>query len=249
LQAFYAADSTKADTTFFKKLLDVTRAANDTTDLVQWAQVAVRKYPGDVDFLQRLHRAYIWTNQGDSTVEVARQIIRLDTVGPEPAFAALTAVRVLAQGQRVDEAAPFIEFIEQHGRQNQRNQLAGVLLPLALVRLQGDSTAGIVPDLQISVDLARRAVQLADSTTPVFENAAYILGLGLFSQATKMDSATEAQKSCDMARQEQQLLADARAQLMKVRGTGTNQTRVQQYLEFIDKFDPRVTTMLKVYCP
>lgn len=245
LRSLYAADSTKADTAFFNKMMAVVVQV-DTTEFVRWAQAAVRKFPDDLQLLDNLRRGYLWTKQLDSTVVVVKQIMQRDTTS---APKALTVVRLLAQAKRFPEATPFMEFIQQYGEPQQKNHLAGILLPVSRDRLLGDSAAGVAPDLAGAIDLAQLAVQLADSSTKTYHTANYILGVALFSQVTQIDSLTESQESCDSARKEQQLLAEAKGYLIHAQDAqGTNQTQVQQYLNFIDKFDPRVTAMLKKYC-
>jgi tetratricopeptide (TPR) repeat protein len=246
LERKYATDSTKADTLFFVKMSAAATGGEvvDTARLLQWAQAGARKYPDNLTILGYLNQAYAMTGQIDSTVGVTRRIIAKDTTAVVPALA---ATQLLVKTNRTAETAPLIEFVKRYGNRTQKDQLAGMLSAPALARLQGDSAAGKAPDLAGAGELARLVVELADSAGQIYQFGNFVLGATLFRQAAELDPETERQKSCDMARQEQQLMADAKAALEKVqlpnyRGSTT------QYLGYIKQFTPRVTDMLKRYC-
>ncbi|MEO7987811.1 MAG: hypothetical protein ABI766_14885, partial [Gemmatimonadales bacterium] len=65
LETMYATDSTKADTLFFTKISAAAAEGEqpDTTRLLKWSQVGVRKYPDNPTLLGYLNRAYAMTGQ------------------------------------------------------------------------------------------------------------------------------------------------------------------------------------------
>lgn len=245
LETMYATDSTKADTLFFTKISAAAAEGEkpDTTRLLKWAQVGTRKYPENVTLLGYLNRAYVMTGQVDSSIAVTQRLIAKDTAAVAPALA---AVQALAQSRRMNEAAPFIDYIQQHGDAQRKEQLAVILVNAALPLLQADSAAGKEQDLEGAVAFARQATTIADSGGKVGPTANYVLGLALFLQAAKLDAETEKQKSCDLANQEQQLLTSADSALTA--GQTAKPDVVAQYKGYITKFQPRIKAMLKAYC-
>jgi hypothetical protein len=159
---------------------------------------------------------------------------------------ALAAVQALAQSNRLKEAAPFIDYVAKHGDAQRKEQLAALLVTSALPLLQGDTTKGVQKDLVGAGNYAKEAATIGDPKGKVVPTANYILGLALFLQAAELDAQTEKNKSCDMATQEQQLLADADAALTA--GQSAKPDAVAQYQGYIKKFNPRVNAMLKAYC-
>jgi tetratricopeptide (TPR) repeat protein len=246
LERVYTIDSTKVDTLYFAKWLAVASAGTtvDTAQLLTWSRIGARKFPDNVTILRNLHRAYILTGEVDSSLATAQRLIALDTTAVRPALA---AVRVLATSNRVSEVSPYVDFVKRYGRQQQKNQLAGILVVVALSHIQGDSAAGRAPDWPGAAELARGVIELADSTSQPFHYGNFVLGAALFQQGNALDPETERQKSCEMAHQEQQLMADAKQALSKVQ-LDQYKNATTQYLGYIDRFAPRITAMLKSYC-
>jgi tetratricopeptide (TPR) repeat protein len=245
LNTMYATDSTKADTLFFTKISAAAAEGEkpDTASLLKWSRIGTKKYPDNMTLLGYLNRAYVLTGQVDSSIAVTQKLMAKDTTEVTPALA---AVQALAQSQRLNEAAPFIDYVAKHGDQQRKEQLAGILITSTLPLLQGDSTKGQKKDLQGAATYAKQAVALADPKGKVGPTANYILGLALFLQAAELDAQTEKTKSCDMAMQEQQLLAGADSALTA--GQAAKPDAVAQYQGYIKKFNPRVSAMLRAYC-
>ena len=65
-------------------------------------------------------------------------------------------------------------------------------------------------------------------------------------QVPQIDPQAEKQKSCDLARQEEALLAEAETALTA--GRAVNQEAVDKNLGIIKQYKPRVASMLKAYC-
>lgn len=94
LETMYATDSTKADTLFFTKISAAAAEGEqpDTTRLLKWAQLGVRKYPDNPTLLGYLNRGYSMTGQVDSVVSVTNRIIAKDTTAVVPALEAAQAL-------------------------------------------------------------------------------------------------------------------------------------------------------------
>lgn len=245
LETMYATDSTKADTLFFTKISAAAAEGEkpDTARLLKWSQIATRKYPNNITLLEYLNRAYVLTGQVDSSIAVTQKLMAKDTTQVTPALA---AVQALAQSHRLNEAGPFVDYVKKYGDPQRKEQLGGILISAALPLLQGDTAKGEKKDLQGAATYSKEAAAVADPKGKVAPTANYVLGLALFLQAAELDSQTEKNKSCDMAMQEQQLLADAGAALTA--GQSAKPDAVAQYQGFIKKFNTRVSAMLKAYC-
>ena len=94
LETMYATDSTKADTLFFTKISAAAAEGEkpDTTRLLKWSQIGVRKYPDNPTLLGYLNRAYSMTGQVDSVVAITNKIIAKDTTAVVPALEAAQAL-------------------------------------------------------------------------------------------------------------------------------------------------------------
>lgn len=142
---------------------------------------------------------------------------------------------------RPKEALPFLEFVIKHGDAQRKEQAAGLLYSGAGSLIQQQP-----PDLQGSEQLLRLAVQNANPSGKVSAPANYLLGLATLFQVPQVDSVTAKNKSCDGAKQEQALLAASDSALKA--GRSANPTAVEKNLAIIQKYTPRINSMLKAYC-
>lgn len=249
LETMYANDSTTADSLFFARIVSAAGegAKPDTARLVQWAQKGSAKFPENLVLLSYLNRGYVWTGQVDSSLAATKRLLALDTGAVVPALA---AVQLLAQHQpdSLAKATPQIEFVKARGDATEKNQLAAILVPVASARLQGDSAAGKPRDLAGAVEVAQQVIAIADSASEPARYGQVILGTARLQQVGEIDPQTEKQKSCDLAKQEQQYLDEAKAALTAASGSENLKARTVQYLGFADQYTPRVKAMLKAYC-
>jgi tetratricopeptide (TPR) repeat protein len=246
LEQRYATDSGTVDTLFFMKIAAAAVAGTvpDTARLLMWARTGAQAFPNNRTILGYLDQAYVITGQIDSSLAVTQRIMARDTTAVVPALA---AVQALAKVNRIAEGMPYVAFVKRYGNQTRKNQLAHILVAVSLTRLQGDSAANQAPDLGGAVELAQTVIAIADSTSEEAQYGNFVVGAARFRQGADLDPRTEQQKSCDMSRQEQQLMADAKAALTNVRLQKYDAAK-QQYLAYIDRYGPRITGMLKVYC-
>ncbi len=260
LETMYATDSTLADTLFFTKISAAAAEGEkpDTVRLLKWAQIGVRKYPDNMTLLGYLNRAYSLAGPVDSVVAVTNRIIAKDTTAVVPALEAARALitpptrqasppgtgaaalpDTAARG-RVKEAVPFIEFAIKHGDAQAKENAAALLYTGAAPLLQEPQ------DLEGAAELLRLAVESANPTGKVYPAANYLLGLATLFQVPKIDPIAEKQKSCELARQEQSLLASADSALTA--GRSVNPEAVDKNLGIIKQYKPRIASMLKAYC-
>jgi tetratricopeptide (TPR) repeat protein len=265
LETMYTTDSTKADTLFFTKIAAAAAEGEkpDTVRLLKWTQIGVRKYPDNPTLLGYLNKAYKLSGQTDSVIAVTNRIIAKDTTAVIPALAAASVLieapaaprtcpagadtltcRPGAPGDsmakgRPKEAVPFLDFVIKHGDAQAKEQAALLLYKGAAPLLQQPQ------DLPGAAELLRMAVSAANPTGKVAPAANYLLGLATLFQVPQIDPQAEKQKSCDLARQEETLLAEAETALTA--GRAANPEAVDKNLGIIKQYKPRIASMLKAY--
>jgi tetratricopeptide (TPR) repeat protein len=267
LETMYATDSTKADTLFFTKISAAAAEGEkpDTVRLLKWSQAGVKKYPNNLTLLGYLNKGYSLAGPVDSVISVTNRIIAKDTtatgvvaalaaaraliVPPEQASATSQPSQPTSTGTPKDsvkftprskEAVPFIEFAIKHGDAQAKENAAALLYGGAAPLLQEPQ------DLAGAAELLRMAVKTANPSGKVYPAANYLLGLATLFQVPQIDPQAEKQKSCDLATQEQALLAESDSALTA--GRPANPGAVDKNLAIIKKYDPRVKSMLKAYC-
>ncbi len=273
LETMYATDSTKADTLFFTKISAAAAEGEnpDRVRLLKWSQAGVRKYPDNLTLLGYLNRAYAMSGPVDSVISVTNRVIARDTT-ETGVVAALSAAKALliAPGPaatdttrrsspadttrrssaaprdsvkftpRSKEAVPFLEFAIKHGDAQAKENAAALLYTAGAPLLQEPQ------DLQGAEQLLRMSIQSANPAGKVYPAANYMLGLATLFQVPQIDPQAEKQKSCDLAKQEQSLLAASDSALTA--GRSVNPEAADKNLGIIKKYQPRVASMLKAYC-
>jgi tetratricopeptide (TPR) repeat protein len=141
---------------------------------------------------------------------------------------------------RPKEAVPFLEFAIKYGDPQRKENAAALLYSGAAPLLQQPQ------DLQGAEQLLRLAVQAANPTGKVYPAANYLLGLATLFQVPQIDPQAEKQKSCELAKQEEALLAASDSALTA--GRSVNPEAVDKNLGIIKKYKPRIASMLKAYC-
>lgn len=240
LEKLFSIDSTKADTTFYTKIVVFASSppeSPDTVRLVKWAQAGVNKYPTNAVMVSQLLGAYAMQGNIDSMVSLAQRLMTMDTTSASPA---LLVANELVKQKRVKDAVPLLQLVKQRGTAEEKENAAILLVNGALPLLQEPQ------DLVGAADLARLAISMSDSSSRAWPNANYVLGLSTVIQVSKMDSETEKQKSCDMARQEDALVQESTAALTQ--GRSVNPADVDRYLGYLGSLKARTASMIRAYC-
>ena len=141
---------------------------------------------------------------------------------------------------RPKEAVPFLEFAIKHGDAQAKENAAALLYSGAAPLLQQPQ------DLPGAEQLLRLSVKSANPAGRVYPAANYLLGLATLFQVPQIDPQAEKTKSCDLAKQEQTLLAASDSALTA--GRSVNPEAVDKNLGIIKKYDPRIKSMMKAYC-
>jgi predicted Zn-dependent protease len=248
----YETDSTRADTLFFAKLAAAAEqrlsdtmpkaSAADTATYVLWAQKASVRYPNNLTLLQNLNKAYSYSGQVDSSLSVTRRLMAVDSNNVLPALAAAQA---LITAKRLKDAQPYLDFALRRAAfspdsADLRMKAAGLLTNAAVPLLQATPA-----DYKGAADLLRQAVKTAP-TAPFIPTANYLLGLATFYQVPALDPQAMAQKSCELARQEDALLKEAEAAFTLSKTVKPAESA--QQLGVIEKYKPHSASLIKAYC-
>jgi tetratricopeptide (TPR) repeat protein len=248
LEQSYTVDSTKADTLFVTKILAFSEqrladtnpraTAADTARYVKWAQFGAKKYPTSVPALQALSKAYGMTGQVDSTIAVAQRLV---AANPQDVTPLLAAAQTLINNKRGKEAMPLIQMAAEKGDATAKENAAALLYQSAAPLLQEP-----VQDYAGAAELLRGATKYGSPQGKVYPAANYLLGLATLLQVPKIDPEAEKTKSCDLARQEEALLAESEQAFTA--GQSANPEVATRNLEIIKKYKPRAASMVKAYC-
>ena len=232
----YAVDSSRADSSFYKKIAVAAAQQPDTAKLVLWSQRGLKKYPDNVELLGYAEQGYMLTGQVDSTVAIAKRLLAADSTQIDPALAAIQA---LATAGRISEATPLIQMVQAKGSPQQKEQMAAILANAALPLLQKS-------EYPAAADLSRQCVANADPKGRIIGSCQLILGLSAFQSAATMDAETEKTKSCEAAKKEDALVNEAEVALTAAKATRPD--AVEKPLAAVPQFKARTSSMIKSYC-
>ncbi len=238
LAMLYDLDTLAVDSVYFRKVIVFAEAAGDTAEVLRFAQIGSRRYPQSITLLDQLASAYASAGELDSAIVVTTRLNELD---PTSTTAALKTALALSNGRRVIDAIPFAEFAAANGTDGERINAANILMTGALPLLQDPR------DLEGAAEGARKAIELVQDDQPAIARTSnYILGLSTFLMVPALDEEAEANKSCEMARQMDDLLQEASVALAA--GRETNPEQVDTFLGYVDQYTPRVASMIGAYC-
>jgi tetratricopeptide (TPR) repeat protein len=238
LEKAYEVDSTRADSLFYSKIAVAAAQQPDTLRLAKWAGRGAAKYPGNADLLGYANQAYVLTGKLDSSVAITRKLIQLDPTQVDPALA---AVQGLTTAKRLPEAKEFIDIVKKNGDADQKDKLGGILVAAAAPMVQQQPQ-----DYKTAAELTRECLAVSSPTSRYAPTCNLILGVSAFQLAAAMDTETEKTKSCDMARQENDLVLEAEKGLTA--GKAVSEATATQFLGFVGQFKTRTTQMIKAYC-
>jgi tetratricopeptide (TPR) repeat protein len=184
------------------------------------------------------------TTAGSTRRDSATVTARRDTAGApgtrDTASAAAARMDTTGFTPRPKDAVPFLEFAVRYGDAQAKENAAALLYTGAAPLLQQPQ------DLQGAEQLLRLSVKAANPSGKVYPAANYLLGLATLFQVPQIDPQAEKEKSCELAKQEQALLAASDSALTA--GRPVNPEAVDKNLGIIKKYNPRIASMLKAYC-
>ncbi|HEV8357511.1 MAG TPA: hypothetical protein VGQ17_12175 [Gemmatimonadales bacterium] len=238
LEQIYALDSTKADTTFFTKMmLALSIEPPDTANLLAWAQKGVGKYPTNGYLLSKLAEAYSLAGPGDSAVAVTTRLMAVDSSDVKPV---LRIAKFFADAKRGRDALGLAPYVERLGNPDDKGNMAAILARGAFPFLQPPA------DWSLAADMAREVLKLAPAASQTAKVGNFVLGIAAFQMVADMDKEATSTKSCPMSQQMKTLLEEAGPALRA--GEEINKPTVAPRLSSIDQFVAHVNSLIKAYC-
>ncbi|MES2125549.1 MAG: tetratricopeptide repeat protein [Gemmatimonadota bacterium] len=242
LEQVFEVDSTRADTLFFQKILFATSTKPDTAKYLAYSLKAAQRYPDNAGLLEELGKAYTWTGQADSAVAVTRRLIQVD---PSKTTAVLSVVQQLLNAGKYTEAIQFAPTIKQFGDEEAKNNFAG------LVFQSMQKVVGVKPlDTALLVQLAEGVLSVTPTQPDVLLYTNYFYAIGLQPQLSELATSSRAQKSCDLAKKEQELLLKLEP-AVTLAATSTNAAiadYAKKLLESVQTEKPAVVQMIGAFC-
>ena len=233
----YAVDSTRADSSFYKKIAVAAAQQPDTARLLEWSQRGLKKYPDNVELLGYAEQAYLLTGQTDSVVAISKRLLAADPTQIDPGAGRHPGAR---DGQAVS----------RRPRRSSRWCRQGLAAAEgAAVGHPGQRGAPAAAEGRLS---RRRPTSRASASRPpipkgrIVGSCQLILGLAAFQSAATMDAETEKTKSCDMAKKEDALVTEAEMALTSAKATRPD--AVEKPLAAVPQFKARTASMIKSYC-
>jgi len=237
LEQMVANDSTKADSSFYLKITVMASQKPDTAKLLKWAAEGSKKFPTNLALLNQLVSAYQLTGPVDSQVSTTKRLMEKDTTAVGPALATAQA---LVTANRAAEAQPFLDFVTKYGDAQAKEGVSVILFNIARPLLQPPQNW---PEAATKL---RQVVATANPSGKIYPLANYYLGLSILQQIPPLDAQAEKEKSCDKAKQEESMAAEAEA-AFKLAPPDQAQN-LGQFQKYLDGLKPRIASMLKVYC-
>jgi tetratricopeptide (TPR) repeat protein len=272
LEQVYVLDSTKADTTWYRKMVfTVMQPIGAATVMVDSTYKVVRDSSGT-------------PVRRDTTVKVSHEVAVIDTVklgkwtgmglAKYPTFVDLlggrsqyfamvgpvdSAVAVTRRLMAVDssDVTPVLRVVNALIAGNRLKDA----LPLAtyIERFGDDDAKGnyanlvargalgaLQADLPTALEASRSAAKLAPKGNQVSALANYVLGIAAVVSGSGMDAQAVSTKSCDIVKQMQALMDEAGPALDL--GRSINPDAVDKYKAGVVSYGPRLAQMTKAYC-
>lgn len=242
LEQVFAADSTRADSSFFNKILYAASQKPDTVKYLQFSLRAIKRYPENAGLLEEAGKAYAIAGQTDSSVALTKRLILVD---PTKTTAVLGVVQQLLNAGKPREAIQFAANIKQNGDEDAKNNFAG------LVFQSMQKVVAVKPlDNPLLVEMAEAVLQVGPTNADVILFTNYFYAIGLQPQLSELATTVRAQRSCDLARKEQELLGKLEP-AVTLASSSTNApiaAYAKQLLASVQSEKPAVVQMIGAFC-
>ncbi|HET9065199.1 MAG TPA: hypothetical protein VFN22_05225 [Gemmatimonadales bacterium] len=230
LEKLFAVDSTRADTTFFRKINIAARFGDDTVRYAKWAEKGITKYPDDVLLLQDAARAFGMTGNSDGALDATRRLIALNPEDLEPLR--VTAVTLGNAGQ-ANRLVEFIPLVKASGDADLQNTFGTVFVQAA--------SKAASTNLPLADTLSQHAMDVGTTDPSMLSYANYYIGANMFNAVRTLSESVRSTKSCEVAREYLAVLQRAKPAL-----EGAALSANEQIKAFSTQALPAVMSELKV---
>ncbi len=221
MEQIFVLDSAQADKGYFNKIIFIAKEKPDTQAYLKYSRFGEIKFPTDVVIMAELAQAYTWAGQSDSAIAVTNRLIMLDP--PGQLTQVLFVVKALVDANQTEKILPFTDYFRKFGDEDAKFKFAGIGFQGEQAMYQAfakDST--LRPSEYARVAVVGDSLLAAGTTrTTVTEPINLFIGLATYQQIFPLQQQLQAQKTCELARQYDALLAKAEPALTAVTN-GTN---------------------------
>ncbi|MBK6495742.1 MAG: hypothetical protein IPG05_11700 [Gemmatimonadetes bacterium] len=190
LEEVFSIDSTKADTSFYAKILYAAKEKPDTAKYVMWAKRGAAKYDSRADILEELAIAYGWAGQSDSSVATARKMIMVDDTKVD---AFMRIVKSLVDGKKYREAVSLAPTVKGLTDLDAKNNYAGLLVNAA-----DEVRKATPPDNDLMIAMSDAALSVGPTSNQVIVVANFFISAGLSTSVREMSTAVRTpQATCE----------------------------------------------------
>ena len=250
MEQIWVLDSSRADKNYFNMIIFIAKEKPDTHAYVKYAKLGETKFPTDVDIGGELAQAYVMDEQPDSAVAVTNRLIALDA--PGQLANVLMVVKALVDGNRTEKILPFTNYFRKFGDEDAKFKFAGLGFTGQQAMYQAFAKDTTTPPAAYG-----RVVAIGDSLlgagttrTTVTEPINLFIGLAAYQQIFPLQQQLQAQKTCDLARQYDALLAKAEPALTLVSNGSNAQLSgiAKPLLANVGTAKPYAAAQLKLLC-
>ncbi|MEO5799426.1 MAG: hypothetical protein ABIZ70_09655 [Gemmatimonadales bacterium] len=242
LEQMFAADSTRADTLFYNKIVYAAMMKPDTAKYVLWGVKATKRFPDNAGLLEEAGKAYAMAGQTDSAIALTKRLVAID---PTKTSSVLGVVQQLLNSGKYREALPFAANIKQNGDEEAKNNYAG------LVFQSMQKVVAVKPlDTGLLAEMAESVLSVGPTNPDVLLFTNYFYAIGLQPQLSELATTSRAQKSCELAKKEQELLTKLEPAVTIA--SGSTNAAIADYakklLASVLSEKPAVTQMIGSFC-
>lgn len=199
LEHIFTIDSTRADSSFYRKIALSARYAEDTTRFVKWASLGAAKYPGDVGLADESARAYAMAGQPDSAIAATQRILLLDGTRIE---AVLRVTDLLSKGgfEQARKAIVFMPTVKANGTEDDWNTFGNIMVNAASAARNADAR-------EAQAELAQSVLDVGATNPTLTSYAGFFVVETMVPRFQQLSQAIRANtRSCTDAQAYQELL-------------------------------------------
>jgi tetratricopeptide (TPR) repeat protein len=237
-------DTSFADTTYFDRTIDAYRSDSAWAKAAETAARATQKYPRRADY---------WVQRGQMEMkggQVKQAIVSLKRaldVDPKTAGARMLIITSLVDAAEYDSAIVAIHQAVKAGEDANTLGTIAVTVGNRWFKYVNDTTNKVktIPNFQKVIGYVTYGDSI--STDRVTKNGAkFLMGVSHYFIATLMFPDVVAQKSCDGAKQLQDVLVNSQLELPV--GGATNPDLVKQLMPAVAQMSTSAEQAVKIYC-
>jgi len=237
-------DTVLADTTYFDRTIEAYRADSLYAKAAEAAARATQKYPRRADYWVARGQNALKAGQAKEAIASLRRALDID---PKTEGVRMLIASSLVDAAEYDSAMVVLHEAQKAGEDADRIATFAVTIGNRWFKFVNDSANKVktVPNFQKVVAF----VSFGDSVAKdrgTKNSAKFLMGVSHYFIATLMFPDVVAQKSCDGAKQLQDVLVDAQLELPV--GGATNPDLVKQLMPAVGQMSTSAEQAVKVFC-